>query len=100
MTMLNGCDFEAENSSHHRSGFGLEMFHRTNFCECSLVWHLLVYAVLRAFRFQAFKHHLGIRAVVDAILIYARLSGRETDYSMLSKLVWIVDNAHILEMLS
>lgn len=38
-----------------------------------------VYAVLRAFDSQAFKYDFGIRAVVDAVLIYARLSGRETD---------------------
>lgn len=55
------------------------MVHRTNFCEFLLVWLVLVYAVLRAFDSQAFKHHFGIRAAVDAILIYARLSGRETD---------------------
>lgn len=77
--MLNGCDFEAENSSHHKSGFGLERFHRTNFCEFLLVWLVLVYVVLRAFRSQAFKYHFGIRAVVDAVLIYARLLDRETD---------------------
>lgn len=80
--VLDGCDFEAENSSHHWSGFGLEMFHRTNFCDFLLVWLMLVYAVLRAFNSQAFKYNFGIRAVVDAILIiiiYARLSGRETD---------------------
>lgn len=32
-----------------------------------------------AFNSSAFKHYLGVRAVVDAILVYARLSGRETD---------------------
>lgn len=79
---------------------GQEMFHRPNFCEFLLVWLVLVYAVLRAFNSQAFKHHFGIRAVVDAILIYARLSGRATNKSMSSKLVCIADNACVLEMLS
>lgn len=79
MTLLDGCDFEAENTSHHWSKFGVEMFHRANFCEFLLVWLVLVYPVLRDFNSQAFKHHFGIRAVVDAILIYARLSGKETD---------------------
>lgn len=78
MTVLDGYDFGAENSSHRWSVFGLEMYHRTNFCELFLVWLVLVYAVLRAFNSQAFKHHFGIRTV-DAVLIYARLSDRETD---------------------
>lgn len=49
------------------------------FCEFLLVWLVLVYVVLRAFRSQAFKHHFGIGAVVDAVLIYPMLSDRETD---------------------